>query len=135
MRRIHQLREPDRAPVRVVRGVGQHAVVAPAAIPRKGRDGHQLDGRDSEPGKRRKPPDRGRERALRREGADVELVDHQALELERRGLRPRPAEGGGVEHVGGAPEPVRLRPGAGIRQGRPAVEDEPVRLARQGRDP
>ena len=59
------------------RGEQVHAVVAPAAAAREVGHGQQLDGRDAQLGKLRQPAGHALEGPLRREGADVQLVDDQ----------------------------------------------------------
>ena len=80
---IDQRLQVVRRAIGIVRRIGQHAVIAPAAPAREMGDGHDLDGGDAEMGKVRQALDGGAEGAFRREGADVQFVEH--------GLLPRPA--------------------------------------------
>ena len=83
VRRVDEAREPVRAAVGAVRREGEHAVVAPAALAREGRDRHQLDRGHAELGELRQARGGRVERALGRERADVQLVDHELLERHR----------------------------------------------------
>jgi hypothetical protein len=127
---VNEAGEPVRAPVGSMRCRDEDAVVAPAPFARERGDRHQLDRGHPELAQRRQAGDGSVERALRGERADVQLVDNQADEVERRCVG-RPDEGGGVENPRGAPQPVRLPAGAGIGE-RTAVEQEPVVVARLG---
>ncbi|COV66511.1 Uncharacterised protein [Mycobacterium tuberculosis] len=84
--------EPDQtvgAAVGFVHAVPQHTVISPTAGSGKGIDRHQLDEVDSEIDQVIQLFDGGVERASRGERADVQLVDHRALDRP-----PRPASVG-----------------------------------------
>ena len=92
MRGVDEPREPVRAAVGRVRRAGVDAVVAPAALAGERRDRHQLDRGDAELAQRREVRDRAVEGALAREGADVELVDHELVERSAVPAASRPGE-------------------------------------------
>jgi len=94
---VDETGQARRPAVGVVHGVEADAVVAPAPVGGEGRDRHQLDDVDAE-GEEVVEPGGGRvERALRREGPDVQLVDDRTED-------PGPFAG---------PTPGRIRPGEG----------------------
>jgi hypothetical protein len=77
---VDQARETLRAAVQLVRGERVEAVVAPAALPRERRDGHQLDRGDAELAQPGEPRHDAVEGPYGREGAGVELVEHELVE-------------------------------------------------------
>ena len=72
----HQLLECFGPSVGALHGVRVHAVITPVALSRELGDGHQLEGGHAEGGELGKARDHGREGALGREGAHVQLVEH-----------------------------------------------------------
>ena len=133
--------------VGVVRRRRVHAVVTPAALAREGRDRHQLDRGHPELARAPAGADRGVERALVGERADVELVDHElverdALPLARRSTRrrriddsdgPRTPSGCEREHGSGSVAAVERGSVAVARAGceaRRRTRRRPSRLAR-----
>ncbi len=98
VRRVHEATQPIGPTVAVLRGVREDAVVAPVALARKRRHGHELDRRDAEVAKLRQVLGHAVERAGLREGAGVQLVDHELVHVEPRPRGIRPAKGGGVHH-------------------------------------
>jgi hypothetical protein len=68
-----------RSAVGGMRGIGQDAVIAPAAVARELRHRHDLDGGETRLHQRVKTIDRGAEGALGGECADVQLADHGLL--------------------------------------------------------
>jgi hypothetical protein len=124
--------EPLEALGAAVSGVGGRqvdAVVAPAVA--AGELGHrqQLDRGDAELAQPGQVRDDGLERALGREGADVQLVDHRVLEVRRREAVVGPGERGGVEHPRRAAEPGGL-PAGGRVGDLDAIDHEGVVLPR-----
>ena len=115
-----------------VRGVVEHAVVAPAAVPRTGHR-HQLDGGEAGGGEVRQAGARGVEGAFRGEGADVDLGDHR---LVPGAAVPgdRPAVGGGVDEAGEAVDGAGLGAGGGVGNEGAVGEDEGVGVAGNGGD-
>ena len=107
VRSVDEAREPLGTTVSGVRRVGIHPVVAPAAFAGERRDGHQLDRRDAELSQPDEVRDRRVERPRARERADVELVEHELVERERR--PGCDLEARGVDDAGRLPHPARLR--------------------------
>ena len=68
------------------------------------------------------------ERALRREGADVQFVDHQVLAGNAVPGFVRPAVGGGKEHRRGPMHALRLPPRRDRASGRPAAVRQSERI-------
>ena len=79
---IHQLAQPDRSSVRLVRSEQRCAVIAPVAIAGEGRHRHQLDGRDAEVAKVGELRRDAGEGSLGRERSDVQLVEDELGERE-----------------------------------------------------
>jgi len=75
---VHEPLQPVGPAVRLVHRPQVDPVVAPAVLTGKRRHRHQLDGVHAEVAQLIEPPDGGVERALGRERADVQLVDHRA---------------------------------------------------------
>jgi len=84
VRGVDEFLEPFRSSVRLVDRVQRDAVVAPSELAVERGDRHHLDRRDAERDERVEFLDRARERARRRERADVELVDDGRREIEPR---------------------------------------------------
>jgi hypothetical protein len=75
---VHEPLQPVGPAVRLMHRPQVDPVVAPAAATGKRRHRHQLDGVHAEVAQLIEPPDSGVERALGRERADVQLVDHRS---------------------------------------------------------
>jgi hypothetical protein len=78
---VDQTPETLRAAVHVGRSEQVHAVVAPVARAGKLSDGERLDGRDPQTHEAWQRGDEAVERALGCNGADVALIDDQALDV------------------------------------------------------
>ena len=87
------------AAVGFVHGVPQHAVVAPAVRAGKCVDRHHLDEVDAEIDQVVQLVDGRIESAGRREGADVQLVDHRALHRAAGPVAVRPILRIGLPHL------------------------------------
>ena len=127
VRGVDEPRQARRAAVGRVRGEGIEPVVAPAAVAREGRDRHQLDRSHTELAQAGEARDDAVERSFRRERADVELVEDEVVERERR--PGSDVEGAGIEQARGAAHALGLPTRAGVRPGVAAVEDEAVVVA------
>jgi hypothetical protein len=133
VRGVDEALERRRATVRLVHREEVDTVVAPAVATVERGDGHDLDEVDPETGEVAEPRDRGVERALRGEGADVQLVDHRTEDA-----RPRPGVVVPVVH-GRVEEPARtvdaegLAGAAGVGARGPAVDAEAVEGVRRER--
>ena len=103
---VHEPLERVRAAVGLVHGPQPDPVVAPAVLAGERGERHQLHDGDAERRQVVEPSDRGVERPLRGERADVQLVDHRAAHRRPAPLGVAPAEGGVI--VGPA-RPVRAR--------------------------
>src|SRR5262249_4016097 len=118
-----------RPPVRGVRRIRQDAVIAPVSPAREVADRHDFDRGNAERGQVLEFGDRGPESALRRESADVQLVDYR--------LRPRAASptsvapnvGRGVDHFAWAMHIRRLIARGGVRYAQPVRQHEAVSRA------
>ena len=130
--RVHEAGELLRAAVRLVRRGRVEAVVAPAAPPGERRDGHQLDRGHPEVAQPGEPRDHAGERALRREGADVQLVDDELVQPQPG--TGRDLEAGGIDHARRAADAFGLGARAGVRPRLAAVEHEAIVVARAGCD-
>src|SRR5581483_12388015 len=86
---------------------------------------HQLDRGDAELAERREVWNRAVEGPLVREGADVQLVDHEFLEREPEAVHPR-----GFDDLRPAEQAVRLAARARVGELAAPVEDVGVALAR-----
>ncbi len=75
VRRVDQRLQIVRRAIGRVWCIMQHAVIAPAALSGELRDGHDFDCRYAEVAEMRQAVDRRAECALRREGADVQLIE------------------------------------------------------------
>ncbi len=120
--RRDERREARRSAIGGLRGGDVDPVVSPPVRSRKLRHGHDLDRRDAELRELAQVRRRGLERPLRRERADVQLIDHELLE---RGRIERLSGRGQLEHPRGAPQPLRLPARAWIGSRSP-VEHKPV---------
>ena len=89
MRAIDEAAQIVRRAVEPRRREQVDAVVAPAELAGELGDRHHLDDRDAESRERRQLLRGRRPRALRREGADVQLVDHLARRRHARASRRR----------------------------------------------
>ncbi len=108
VRGVDQSSQAVRAAVGVLHGERQHPVVAPVAPAGELGDRQQLDRGDAVGGQRGQPGDDGVEGALRRERADVQLVDDQAGAVRRDEAVVGPREGGRVVDGGGPVHAVGL---------------------------
>ena len=98
------------AAVVFLHGVPEHTVVAPVVGAVEAVDGQQLDVRDAEADEVGQLRDRGVERALGSEGADVQFVDEAARERPARPVLVGPGEGCRVVPRRQLVHPVRLAP-------------------------
>ena len=123
-----------RAAVRLVHGRPQHAVVAPAVRAVEGVDRHQLDEADADSTQVVEPLDRGVERALGRECADVQLVDRRRRRAAGRARPRRSSRTPPGRRSASAVDPVGLPARARVGDRGPGVVDEVavVDLARRG---
>ena len=88
-----------RAAVGRIRRIGQDAVVAPVPPARKIADRHDLDRGDAELDEMVELVDRGAERALGREGADMQFVENRLVPGPAAPPRIGPAIGRRVDHL------------------------------------
>jgi hypothetical protein len=124
-----------RPAVGLLHGVPEDAVVAPVVRAVEGVDRQQFDEVDPEADEVAEPADGGVEGPLRREGADVQLVDHAAGQRAAGPSAVPPLVGLRVEAAGEPVHPVGLAPRPRIRAGGLAVvEQEPVVGLRRGLD-
>ena len=86
---VDEAGKPVRSAVGLLHGRREHAVVAPVADAWEGVDRHQLDRRHAEADEPVELAGDAVERALRRERADVQLVEHGVGERRRRASRGR----------------------------------------------
>ena len=128
---VDQRLEAERAAVGGLRGGQVDAVVAPAVAAGELADWHQLDRGDPQLAQLAQVRDDGLERALGREGADVQLVEHEVSDAGRQPLPVGPLERFGVEQPRRAAQALGL-PAAGRIGQRSAVEHEHVVGARGG---
>ena len=114
---IDQAGEPVGSAVGRLRGARVHAVVAPAPPAGELADRHELDRGDAELGQAREVGDHRGERALRRERADVELVEHLRGRVERRDVHraARGAPDRPPETVRGCPRAASASTGRATR--------------------
>ena len=134
VRSVDKPREPLRP---AVDGVGrrvEHAVVAPATGTGEGRDGHQLDRRHAQLAKPGQPGRDRSERALRREGADVELVENELVDRPSGPAAVVPGKRPRIDDLRRAADAERLGTRARIGQLEAVVEDVPVEVACRCRD-
>ena len=135
MARVDEPHQCVRPAVRFVHRVPQHAVVAPAVRSAEGVDRHHFDEVDAEIHQIVQLLDRRVESAARSERADVQFVDHPALD---RGARPvvvGPCVGIGPPELRAGMHTVGLARGTRIGQHRRVVvENEPVARIRSGVD-
>jgi hypothetical protein len=110
------------------------AVVAPAEATGELRDGHQFEHGDAKLGQGRKLARRGVPGALRRECADVQLVEHLTVTLNAAPCHVAPGETRRVNYHRTAVRPVRLKARGGVGQGR-ILRVEAEAIERSGRDP
>ncbi len=116
-----------RAAVRLVHGVPGDAVVAPVPDPVHPVHRQDLDMRDAEVDEVVQPLDRGVERAVRSEGADVQLVEHRAGQVAPRPVGVLPPVVQVVVEPRHPVDPVRLPARPGVGQDRlPVVDEEAV---------
>ena len=121
VRGVDELLQPVRPAVGGLRGGDVDAVVAPAVAARELADRHHLDRRDAELAQLAQVRDRGLERALGREGADVQLVEDELADRRRAPVGVGPRERAGVEQARRA---AQARPAASASTGRGAVAVE-----------
>lgn len=127
---VHQTPEPVRSAVRALCRVGADAVIPPVARAGKLRDRHELDRRDAQVAQLVQLRDRGVERALGRERADVQLIDHITMQRKTDPLFGLPLEF--ARHDLRRPvHALRLGARGGIRERVAAFEREPVAGARR----
>ena len=75
---VDEALQGGRPTIGVVHGIQGDTVITPAPSAREGRNGQHLHHVDTEVNEVIQPADRGFEGALRREGADVHLIDDRA---------------------------------------------------------
>ncbi len=126
--RGHEFLQAARPAVARLHGIGIDAVVAPAALPGELRDRHELDRGDAQLAQLAEPPLRRRKGAALREGADVQLVEHERVARAPPGAALVPAEAPWEEDGRWPVDAVRLPARRGVRAGRPAVFAERVAL-------
>ena len=118
-----------RPAVAVLRRVGKHPVVAPVPRARELGDRHDLDGRDAQIAEVAQPGDDAVERALGREGADVQLVEDQVLAADALPAAVGPGEPIRPDDRRRPMDPLGLPERAGIGPLGPAVEPERIATA------
>src|SRR4029079_6443660 len=101
VRRVHEGAEVVRASIQASWGKEVDTIVTPAEPAGKIGHRHHLDGRDPGGGELGKLPGRGGPVPFGSEGADVELVEHLALERDAGPVGVAPAECEGIDHFGG----------------------------------
>src|SRR5207249_10102498 len=116
--------------VRMMRRKEVDAVISPATAAGELGDRHHLDHVDAELDKMRQPFDCSVERPLRRERADVQLVDDRPRERPSGPARVGPSVDLVINDRGKAEDAVRLEGGTRIWAGVPAVEREAVARSR-----
>ena len=117
-----------RPTVSFVHGVQLRPVVAPVAPPRERLDGHELDAGDAQLDQALQARGGGVERALRREGAHVQLVEGELLERQAgEGVPPRVAPR--VPHLRRPVDAPGLTARRGIGERSPVRQHELVTLA------
>src|SRR5690606_34634329 len=126
--RIDEALECCRSPVRVLHGERVHPVVAPVTRSGELRERHQLDDADPEVTQCGQPACSRVERALRREGADVQLVEDVLVEGQAGPVVPGPLERWRAPG-GAAVNAVRLVARCRVRQHVATVESVAVTLA------
>ena len=126
VRRVDESVEAFRAPVRMVGSEEVDAVVAPATVAGKLRDGHQLDDRHSEVDEVVKVRHDAVERPLLRERTHMQLVDDRAREVDAVPVRVGPPEGRRIPQPRGAVDAPWLRAGPRVGTGSAAVDAECV---------
>jgi hypothetical protein len=114
--RVDEALQALRAAVRVVRRADVDAVVAPPVAAGERGDRHQLDRRDAELAQAAQVGDRGIERALLGERADVQLVQHRVAKRRRLESLVGPREPARVEQPRPPPQAVRLPARRGVRE-------------------
>ena len=114
-----------RAAVRLVDGEQAHAVVAPAAASREGRERHEFDDVDAQLDQVREPFDGRIQGSGWGERSHVQFVEHPPQRVDARPVGVRPVE---VEayHPGRSVDSVWLEPAARIGSGLAAVDAEQV---------
>ena len=106
---IDQRLEAGRAAVGILDRIGIDAVIAPVAVSWELCYRHQLDRRDAELTQRDQSRKDGLERAFRREGPHVKLVDDHIFQREPLPARIGPRESRVVDHLAGAVNSLRLK--------------------------
>ena len=127
---VHERPQIVRAAVEACRREPADAVVAPTELTGELGDWHQLNRADSEPLQTLEMDRGGCPRALRREGARVQLVEREPLRQQTRPAGVVPDIAGRIDELGQAVRPVWLtsRRRVGIHT-RVVVEPEPVAVA------
>ena len=114
VRGVHQATQRLRAAVDAAGREEIDAVVAPVALARELGHRHQLQRRHAQRAQRIEPFDQRVERAFRRVGADVALVDDQRLRIEAAPASVAPAERGRIDDLRGAMHALRLAARIGV---------------------
>jgi hypothetical protein len=132
---VDEADQPVGAPVGFVHGVPEHAVVSPSVRSAERVDRHHLDEIDTEFHKVVQLVDRGVECATRGEGADVQLVDHPALDRASAPVADTAGIGRRMPQLRALVHAVRLSGRAGVGQdGGVVIEDEAVARVGLGLD-
>jgi hypothetical protein len=87
---VDEFPELARLPVCCVRGIEQHAVIAPPPLAGEARQRHQFHGRDADFGEFGQPLPHAGVRTLARKGADMHFVDDSLLPRPSTPVRARP---------------------------------------------
>ncbi len=111
---IDQTLQTGRPAVGILRRVKIHAVIAPVASAGELRDGHDFDDRHAELGQFVEVRNDAIEGALRRIGADVQLVDHRGGQVKALPSLIRPRKRREVDGLRRAVNAVRLATGSRI---------------------
>ncbi len=119
---VHQRLQILGPPVAAFRRVEQHPVVSPAARARELGHRHQLDRGDAQINEVVEPALHARIGALGGEGADVQLVEDEALRRQARPLRVPPGVGERIDHLAGPVHVAGLVPRGRIGDQQLAVD-------------
>ena len=130
--RIHERAEIVWSAVGARRREERHPVVSPVPVAGEVSDRHHFDRRDAEVAQVREPLARGGEGALRRERADVQLVEDQVFRTAWLPARIVPAIRLGVDDLRWTVHPLRLEARGRVRARLAAVPGESVEIPGRG---
>src|SRR5438874_12191259 len=113
----------------MLNGIGRDTVISPVSRAGKGGDRHQLDKGDTKFAQVRQALDSSIERAGRREGANVKLVDDGITEFQAAPTGIAPGEAIWIDDLGGAMNSFGQQAGDGVGNGLAAINDVKVAIA------